>query len=466
MKILPGSWCQQGVTWTVQSVLATALFAQTAAPKETLPARLDAIATEALESGIVGLSIAVISKGQPIAVKGYGFANLEHRVPATAGTVYHICSVTKNFTAAAVLQLADQGKIDLDADLTTYLPKFPLNGRPVTVRQLLNHTSGIRSYTEVGPAFDAKEKLDLSADEVLALFQNEPPDFAPGTQWHYSNSGYFLLGLIIEAASGQSYVDHLQQNILGPLNLTHTAYGDHEPLMPSRAQPYVIARGKPQNADYISWKSVFSAGALCSTVMDLANWQKALDDGGIVKTTGLAQMRSSTKPAEGPPLDYGLGTRLGSLEGHRCLGHSGSGAGYAAMLQRFPDDDLTVVVLTNTEGARLSPWSIAAKIARAVLGLPAAAMVTLPVPATEQAAIAGNYATENGVITVVANGDTMVAKPRGSTRPGLVMPYQGQFTFVAGDPDHRIKFVTTPDGSTWAVESSGGFFVSAAKRTP
>ena len=464
MKSFPRVWL--GALWIVQAVLATALGGQTAATKDALTARIDAIANEALESGLVGLSIAVISKGQPIAVKGYGFANLEHKVPATADTAYHICSVTKNFTAAAILQLADQGKVDLDADLTTYLPNFPLNGRHVTVRQLLNHTSGIRSYTEVGPAFDAKEKLDLSHEEVLATFQNEPADFAPGAQWHYSNSGFFLLGLIIEAVSGQLYADYLQQNIFDPHKLAHTCYCDNEHLVSGRAQPYVIARGKPRNADYISWKSVFSAGALCSTVMDLANWQRALDEGGVVKTAGLVQMRSPTQPAAGPPIDYGLGTRLGILDGHRCFGHSGNGAGYAAMLQRFPDDDLTVVVLTNTEGARLSPWSIAAKIARAVLGLPDAAMVTLPVPAAEQAAIAGNYATENGIITVAANGDTMVAKPRGSTRPGLVMPYQGQLTFVAGDPDHRIKFITTPDGSTWAVESSGGLFVSAAKRTP
>ena len=467
MNFLSRMWMRHSAAWIAQACLAGPLLSQVPkAPESPLPARIDAIAAEAIDSGLVGLSIAVISKGKPITVKGYGFANLEHRVPATADTVYHICSVTKNFTAAAILQLAAEGRLDLEADITSCLPKFPTNGRTITIRELLNQTSGLRSYTELGPAFAAREKLDLSPDEVLALFQNEPPDFAPGAQWHYSNSGYFLLGLIIEAVTGQAYADYLQQTFFDPLKLAHTCYCQNEPLVAARAQPYVIARGKPRNADYISWQPVFSAGALCSTVMDLVNWQKALDEGAVLKTASLVHMRSATQATEGPPIDYGLGTRLGSLQGHRVYGNSGNRAGYAAILQRFPDDDLTIVVLTNTEGARLTAWDVASRLARAALALPAASMVDLPVPADDQARVAGNYASDTGIITLAASGDKLVARPRGSSRPGLVLPYQGDGVFVAGDPDHRVIFVTMPDGSAWAIESTGGMFVSAWKRIP
>ena len=445
---------------------ASCVLAADATPKGDLPARVDAIAAEALDSGIVGLSVAVISKGQPVVVKGYGFANLEHKVLATADTVYHICSVTKNFTAGAILKLIEQGKLELDTDITSVIPQFASDGRKITVRQLLNHTSGIRSYTELGPIFDSKEKLDLSHDEVLALLQGAPPDFAPGTHWHYSNSGFFLLGLIIEAASGQAYSDFLQQQIVEPLKLDHTCLCDNEPIIPSRSQSYLIARGKPRNADYISWRPVFSAGAICSTVMDLARWQQALDAGQVVKPELLALMREPTNIPGAPPLDYALGTRLGSLEGHRCVGHTGSGAGFNALLQRFPDDDLTIVVLTNTEGARIGASSIAAKIARAALGLPAVPLTSRPVPSADQAAVAGEYPSENGVIALAANGDVMVAKPRGASGPGLALTYLGDRTFAAGAPDHRIKFFVQPDGSVWAIETSAGLFVSASKRIP
>src|SRR5690348_4828479 len=226
--------------------LATSAGAQDARAQATraLVRYVDSVATAAVaEHRTAGVSVAVVKNGRTILSKGYGFADLENDVPATPETVYRIGSVTKQFTAAAIMRLMEQGKLSLDDTLQKFLPNFPTQGNRVTVRHLLNHTSGIKSYTSLGPKWARVMRIDLATDSLVALFANEPFDFKPGDAWLYDNSGYFLLGMIIEKVSGKPYGKYLKDEIFTPLGLKSTIYCDQAPLIKHRAQGYATQPG-------------------------------------------------------------------------------------------------------------------------------------------------------------------------------------------------------------------------------
>ena len=249
-----------------------------------LTAKVDRIAREALHDGpLAGLSIAVESKGRRVVSRGWGFANLELGVPATERTLYRIGSVTKQFTAAAILRLVETGRLRLDQDLGELLPGFPTQGHRVTVQHLLTHTSGIFSYTSLGPDFWEKTtRLELTPGEVLDLFKDRPFDFAPGEKWSYSNSGYHLLGMILEKIGGHPYAEVVRTEVLERAGLRRTLYCANEPILEGRAAGYSQKDGKLVNAAAIGMSIPFSAGGLCSTVDELIAWQRALETGKVV----------------------------------------------------------------------------------------------------------------------------------------------------------------------------------------
>src|SRR5690349_14259928 len=218
------------------AVLAAALATTAAHAQDTraLVRYVDSVANAAVaEHRTAGVSVAVVRNGRTVLAKGYGYADLENDVPATPETVYRIGSVTKQFTAAAIMRLMEQGKLSLDDTIQKFLPNFPTQGNRVTVRHLLNHTSGIKSYTSLGPKWARVMRIDLATDSLVALFANEPFDFKPGDAWRYDNSGYFLLGMIIEKISGKTYGQYLRDEFFTPLGLKGTIYCDQAPLRPS-----------------------------------------------------------------------------------------------------------------------------------------------------------------------------------------------------------------------------------------
>src|SRR5688572_8973342 len=228
------------------ALLASALTATAASAQDSraLVHYIDSVATAAVaEQRTAGVSVAVVKNGRTVLAKGYGFADLENDVPATPETVYRIGSVTKQFTAAGIMRLMEQGKLSLDDTLQKFLPDFPTQGNRVTVRHLLNHTSGIRSYTSLGPKWQRVMRLDLAPDSMVALFANEPFDFKPGDAYRYNNSGYFLLGVIIEKLSGKPYGQYLQDEFFTPLGLKSTVYCDQAPIIKRRAQGYTPRPG-------------------------------------------------------------------------------------------------------------------------------------------------------------------------------------------------------------------------------
>lgn len=340
------------------------------APDSRLAAAVDAVAAKALaDKTVSGFAVGVVENGRVRLARGYGFADLETRTPVTARTVFRIGSITKEFTAAAVLLLAEQGRLSIDDPLAKYLPTFPRAG-DVTVRQLLTHTSGIHNYTSLPDFLPAVSPRDLSTDAMVAVMADADPlyDFAPGTSWSYSNSGFFLLGAIIEKVSGQSYARYLQANILEPLKLSQTKLDDLAEIVPNRARGYDRAAGSPTgfaNAGHISMSVAAAAGAVRSTVGDLARWHEALLGGRLLKPASLALMTapgrlkdgrlaSAARPATpgeaGSPSDYGFGIATSRRDGRRSIGHGGSINGFNAALQTFPDVRTTVVLLTNTSG--------------------------------------------------------------------------------------------------------------------
>ncbi len=332
--------------------LATDAFAQTMLDERQTP----------------GLVIGVARGGEPLVIRGYGVANLEHGVPVSENTVFRIGSVTKQFTAAAILLLAEEGRLTLDDTLDTYLPDFP-RASEVTIRQLLQHTSGIANYTSrEGFMADTAPLAHDSARMVAYMAAApQPYDFDPGTGWSYSNSGYMFLDYIAEAAAGQPLADFLQERIFAPLGMDDTQMDSEAEIVTGRAQGYDAAPDAPSgftNAPHLSLSVAAGAGAIRSTARDLLVWTHALLSGDVLSEESLALMLAparlndgslASSALESPPaalsgMDYGLGIMTGERDSRRFIGHGGSIPGFNASLIHYPDEDVTIVLLVNTIG--------------------------------------------------------------------------------------------------------------------
>ena len=304
------------------------------------------------DSKIPGVSVAVVREGKTIVLRGYGLANAETGTLATEKTAFQLASVTKQFTAAAVLLLVEEGKVTLDTPFVTYLTSLPEAWRrawkDVTVRQLLNHTSGIASYTDL-PGFEKTTRTDYKPQELLGLVADMPLKWKPGAQWAYNNTGYFLLGLVIEKVAGKSYNDFLTERIFKPLGMNETRVNDLRDVIPNRATGYSRGPKGLQNGEYTSPTQPFSAGALISTVTDMAKWTAAIDAGKVLKPASWSAAWIPTKLADGTTKDYGFGWSLGKLNGHPVIEHGGGIPGFSTFVLRLPADHLSVVVLTNQE---------------------------------------------------------------------------------------------------------------------
>jgi len=444
---------RQLIHWVV--ILAVALPAARAASvapnpgelkKAELIAAIDAIAEAALQDGpLAGLSIGVAQGSEILLAKGYGFAHLEHSVPATAETVYRLGSITKQFTAVLILQLVEEGKLRLEDELANYLADFPLQGHRVTLHQLLTHTSGIKSYTGLGAKFWREaSRLDLTHEQLLALIKDEPFDFSPGEEWFYNNSGYYLLGLVIEKVTGKSYAEVLRERIFAPLGMTASSYCDERAIVRHRAAGYTRTPKGLVNAEPLSMTSPYSAGALCSTVLDLLKWRRALTENRLISRNSYELMTRPTTLADGTSVVYGYGLIMSKLETVPSITHGGGINGFQTQLAYYPAADLTIVVLVNTAGARPNPARIERRIARAVLGLSEPQAKDLPLSSAERARYGGTYKLVGRVRLgppqfQIVEKEGKLRVVMGEESYGLL--YQGDHTFVADyDPDLRYTF--------------------------
>jgi CubicO group peptidase (beta-lactamase class C family) len=298
---------------------------------------------------IPGLSLAVVKDAKVVKLKGYGISNLELNVPAVPDTVYEIGSISKQFTAAAVLVLVQENKIGLDDLVGKYIHESPETWKAIKVRHLLTHTSGLQrdGLPESGNGLFA----DYTEDELVQSAVALPLLSAPGTKYSYGNLDYDLLAIIIERVSGESYGEFLQEHIFKPLGMTATRLKDRSSIVPNRAQAYLWDNNVLQRCDpQVSPTRYIGSGSLLSTVTDLAKWDASLYTDRVLNAASRKAMWTPTKLADGTVTTYGFGWEISSVKGHTNLNHNGAMDGFVGDISRFMDDRLTVIVLTNQSG--------------------------------------------------------------------------------------------------------------------
>jgi len=328
---------------------------------------IDGIMETPIKAGkVAGASVAVVKGGETVVLKGYGFADLELDVPTPPRATYEIGSVTKQFTAASILLLAEQGKLSLDDELTKFLPDYPTQGNRVTIRRLLNHTSGIKGYTEL-PEFGELMALKKPRQDLVKLFSAKPFEFKPGEEEIYNNSAFFLLGLIIEKVSGNTYAEFVQEQLFDKVGMKDSYYCSERTIRKNHAHGYDTDRNGLVLKAYLDHSWPFAAGSLCSNTVDLVAWNKALHGGKVLKPESYKEMTSPGVLNDGTRLRYGMGIGLSDTDGRRTISHGGGINGFLSESEYFPDDDLVIVVLLNTAGP-VGPRELARQIAEAVLG--------------------------------------------------------------------------------------------------
>jgi CubicO group peptidase (beta-lactamase class C family) len=338
--------------------------------RAALIARIDSIVNTPIASGkVAGASVAVVKGQDTILIKGYGKADLEFDVATPQGAIYEIGSVTKQFTAVGIMLLAEQGKLSLDDDITKYFPGYNSQGNRIPVRRLLDHTSGIKGYTEL-PEFGRIGMTDAPQDTLVGIFSRKPFDFKTGEEEIYNNSAYFLAGLLIEKLSGKSYADFVKETMFDKAGMTNSRYCSESAIVKNRAHGYDAAdtMGTLIRARYLNHKWPYAAGSLCSTVRDLVKWNHALHNGQILQPASYAELIRPSTLNDGTTLRYAKGLALVPLAGRRAIWHDGGINGFISLNRWLPDDTLSVVVLWNSTGDGLD---VGEPIIEAVLGKPA-----------------------------------------------------------------------------------------------
>ena len=305
----------------------------------------DYIKTEMERRHIPGAAVAVAREGKLVKARGYGVANVELDVEVTPDSVFELASVTKQFTATAIMVLVEEGKLQLDDPITSHLPPAPETWKPITVRHLLTHTAGFPGLDSGFHALRAGgPRLNYSTAEMFGAAMKDALSFAPGERWQYSDVGYFLLGMIIERESGRRYRDFLEERFFRPLAMKATSLVDHTRIVKHRAAGYTLRNKELVNIRRVSQAELPSYGGVLSTVKDLVTWDAALAAGKVVKPATLAQMWTPVRLNSGASYPYGFGWVVDARRGHRWIHHTGI---TGTELSYFPDDELTVVVLTN-----------------------------------------------------------------------------------------------------------------------
>lgn len=440
--------------------LALVAPASAQVPDSLVLRRVDSLAAAAIAQGpLSGLSIVVARGDRIVLASGYGHADLEHRTPATPATVYQIGSITKQFTAVAIMQLVEQGKVRLDADHASYLPESPVKDRRLTVAQLLDHTSGLKNYTSLGSAYMQDTfRLDLAADRMARLIAAQPPDFAPGTDWDYTNSGYFLAGMLVEKVSGMSYADYVRTHIAARAGLSSTEYCDLAAVRPGRARGYQTARsGGLEHAPPLNMSVPYAAGALCSTALDLVKYQRALVGGRLVRPASYRRMTQPAVLRDGWRTIYGLGLVNDVFAGQRMVGHGGQINGFWSVLFYYPVHDVTVVLLSNVNPAGgKSLWTIGFELGMIATGTAVPALQDGPVPAAVATRVEGKYLTPAfNFELVVRDGKVLMA---GLGPEPLPLMRQPDGSFRAGwDPFLELRVEPAPPGGGGCRLKGGGF---------
>ena len=350
----------------ISGIFINSSIAQSVTDKQ-LTTKFDQLLSEQFKTGETGATALVSRKGQIIYKKAFGMANMELNIPMQPDNVFRIGSISKQFTAVAILQLMEKGKLNLQDDITKFIPDYPTHGHKITIEHLLTHTSGIMSYTNM-VEFGAIMRLDKKPEEMIAFFKNQPMEFAPGTKWNYNNSGYFLLGYIIEKLSGKTYPEYVEENFFKPLGMTNSYYGSDSKIIKNRAAAYSKNEKGFVNAEPLSMTQPYAAGSLQSTVEDLYKWNQAIHSFRLVKKESLDKAFTPYVLADGKKTNYGYGWSLGNIQGSPVIQHGGGINGFLTMGIYLPKEDVFVAVFSNCECN--GPEDVATKLGALAIGKP------------------------------------------------------------------------------------------------
>ena len=403
---------------------------------------IDQIVRQEIDLQGPGVAIAVVKDGKPVHIEGYGVANLEWDCPIRPDTVFCLASITKQFTATAIMLLEREGKLRLDDPITTYLPDYPTHDRTITITHLLNHTSGIKNYTSLDTFMSDISQKNLASADLPAYFKDLPLVFEPGTRFLYNNSGYHLLGLIIEKIAGMSYEQFIQQHIFQPLDMHHSYYMHNEAIIPRRASGYANTPEGYRQTDYLNMMIFYAAGSLGSTVEDLIRWDAALREGRLLDVATQERMYTSLQLADGRTEEYGFGFRVTSYEGHRLVGHGGGIPGFHTFLARFLDDKMMIVVLANASAIAVE--KITRKIARHLFDLPVIARTPVILSATMLDKAVGTYVFADGSSLEIGRDEDRLTL-RGPFEYSLLPLSEATF-YASHDEEFTVQFADEQDG--------------------
>ena len=385
-------------------------------------------------------------------------ANIELAVPNTPQTVFRLGSVTKQFTAMAIMMLQERGKLRVSDPVCQYLTDCPAAWQPLTIRHLLTHTAGIPNYTNF-PDFARTAVLPTSSADMVGMLRDKPLEFAPGEKFAYSNSGYYVLGMIIERVSGKTYADFLQANIFTPLGMSYTGYDNPSTIIRNRAAGYARQAGETVNAAYMDMTIPFAAGALYSTTDDLLRWDQALYKDTLVSQKSLDEIFTPDKGG------YGYGWSIGKRFDRQVIAHGGGIYGFATEIARFPADRVTVIVLSNVEGA--AAGKIANDLAAVVFGAPyeiprERKSITVDAKVLDQ--YVGQYRIASPPIDIVVtrNNETLLAQIAGRLK--LALAAESETTFFSRDVTAQVTFLKDAAGQvTGLTLGMGGGDLPAQK---
>ncbi len=382
----------------------------------------------------------LVARGSDVVFsKGYGSANLEWNVPNTPSTKFRLGSITKQFTAASILLLEERGKLKVTDPVQKYMPDAPTAWDGITIFNVLTHTSGIPNFTSF-PEYPKLSAFPITTEKIVAMFRDKPLDFQPGEKWSYSNSGYVLLGYLIEKISGESYAKFVQDNIFTPVGMKDSGYDSNSAIIERRAAGYEPTPKGPQNAEFVHMTIPHAAGALYSTTEDLLRWEQALFAGKVVSAASLQKMTTPFKD------NYAFGLMVSTVKGHKVIEHSGGIQGFNTQMAFYPEDKLTVIVLSNLAPSAVG--EIAARLGAAAHGekeMSTSEKKEIRLPSETLAKYVGTYELRPGInMTIRLDGGQLFSQLSGQARFPLFAESESMFFPKAMNAD--IEFTKDPQG--------------------
>ena len=410
---------------------------------EQLITYFDKILSEQFKTDEPGVTVLVSRKGQVIYKKAFGMANLELNTPMQIDNVFWVASIGKQFTAVAILQLMEQSKLNLQDEITKFIPDYPTQGNKITIEHLLTHTSGIHNFSGMEDP-EKKLALDCTPNEVIDFFKNLPMRFAPGTKWEYSNSGYFLLGYIIEKITGESYSEYLEKNFFKPLGMTNSLFASNKRIIKNRVGAYSLGDNGFENSRYLNSTIIYSAGAVQTTVEDFYKWHQAVHSYKLVKKETLDKAFSRYKLTDGIETVYGYGWKLGYVYESPSIWHGGSIEGFGAMEIYLPKEDVFVAVFSNCDC--IYPKDIASRLAALTTGRPYEYR-EISNENTNLKAYTGVYENQKGQQRIITVSGNKLYSQLGRGPKSNLKAYQENMFFFEDDAMQTIEFYRNKKGT-------------------